>query len=248
MASAIITGDRCPVVAAAGAGAPTLMINAATSSNAFSTVLAVIVGWIVIAGSTIRSVPQILRIVRNKSVDGLSLTSFVSELTAYIITSAYNVAFAYPFSTWGDTFMSAIQHAGIIILIFHHDRTISTRAKLLVVSFLVVVTAILFSGLCSTATYQWLQGFSVALLALGGRLPQIVLNMRRGNSGELSIISTALSVAGNLARVFTTIALVGDRIILFTALSQLLLNGTLLFQTLDTAKQSQRQAFATVTS
>jgi mannose-P-dolichol utilization defect 1 len=85
-----------------------------------------------------------------------------------------------------------------------------------------------------------LQACSMALLALGGRLPQILLNLRRGNSGELSVTSTALSVAGNVARVFTTLTLVGDPIILMTALSQLALNGILLGQTLDTARQARR--------
>ncbi len=34
------------------------------------------------------------------------------------------------------------------------------------------------------------------MIALGGRLPQIVLNVRRGDSGELSITTSALNLAG----------------------------------------------------
>ena len=36
------------------------------------------------------------------------------------------------------------------------------------------------------------------MIALGGRLPQIVLNIRRGDSGELSITTSALNLAGGL--------------------------------------------------
>lgn len=51
-------------------------------------------------------------------------------------------------------------------------------------------------------------------------LRQILLNLRRGDSGELSLLSCALSLAGNLARVFTTLTLVGDPIILGSAATQ----------------------------
>lgn len=47
----------------------------------------------------------------------------------------------------------------------------------------------------------------MAIIALGGRLPQIWMNYQRGNSGELSIATCMLNLAGNLARVFTTLVL-----------------------------------------
>jgi hypothetical protein len=49
--------------------------------------------------------------------------------------------------------------------------------------------------------------------------------------------TTGLSVAGNAARVFTTLVLVKDPIILAAAGSQLILNGTLLWQTIVTARR-----------
>jgi len=173
------------------------------------------------------------------SVDGLSLTSFLSELAAYTITVAYNVRFQYAFSTWGDTLLNSIQHTAILGLIFHYNKSVNTGTKMTVIIAVAASCAFLFSGACSVSILKYLQGASVVLLALGGRLPQILLNMRRGNSGELSMISTALSVSGNAARVFTSMTLVGDPIILATACSQLVLNSILLFQTLQTARQKQ---------
>lgn len=55
--------------------------------------------------------------------------------------------------------------------------------------------------------------------------------------------TTGLSVAGNGARVFTTLVLVKDPIILAAAGSQLILNGTLLWQTIVTARRVRAQAF-----
>lgn len=78
----------------------------------------------------------------------------------------------------------------------------------------------LLSGACPEAALTALQTGSVALLALGGRLPQILLNVRRGNSGELSLLSCLLSFVGNLMRVFTTATLVGDPLLLASAGTQ----------------------------
>lgn len=53
------------------------------------------------------------------------------------------------------------------------------------------------------------QAATVVLLAVGGRVPQIWLNWRRGNSGELSFITCLLNVMGCAARIITTLALTG---------------------------------------
>jgi|APCry1669189241_1035207.scaffolds.fasta_scaffold231737_2 mannose-P-dolichol utilization defect 1 len=47
-------------------------------------------GYCVLLGSCVRSVPQIIKIVQNKSVEGLSLAANGAELLAYSITFAYN--------------------------------------------------------------------------------------------------------------------------------------------------------------
>ena len=52
-----------------------------------------------------------------------------------------------------------------------------------------------------------LQASTIAIIALGGRLPQIMLNARRGNSGELSPLTSILNLAGNVVRLFTTAVL-----------------------------------------
>jgi mannose-P-dolichol utilization defect protein 1 len=198
-----------------------------------------IVGWVVIAGSCVRSVPQIIRITKNKSVQGISLLSFTSELGAFLITIAYNVHFSYPLSTWGETLTNAVQHAILVGMIFFYDKEVSTPAKALIVVGLTAGAAFLFSPICTEELLRWLQSLVIIILAVLGRLPQVVLNMRRGNSGELSFGSTLLSVIGNACRVYTTLALVRDPIIMATALSQLCLNSILLYQIVATIGQNR---------
>lgn len=57
-----------------------------------------------------------------------------------------------------------------------------------------------------------LQASTIAIIALGGRLPQIMLNARRGSSGELSPLTSILNLAGNAARLFTTAVLTKVRL------------------------------------
>ncbi|KAL4420223.1 hypothetical protein ABPG77_011047 [Micractinium sp. CCAP 211/92] len=222
--------------AAAAAAAP-------ASANPLVSTLAVVVGWLVIAGSCIRSLPQILRILKNNSVKGLSLTSFSSELLCYIITVAYNLANGYAFSTFGDTAICAVQNVIIVALIFRLG-SVRRGTQAALTAGLAATGWWLFSARCPPAVLTALQAGSVALLALGGRLPQILLNLRRGDSGELSLLSCALSLAGNLARVFTTLTLVGDPIILGSAALQAILNGILTWQTVVTAQRLRSQTSA----
>lgn len=188
-----------------------------------------------------RSLPQILRIKKNSSVEGISLLSFTSELVAFMITIAYNVRFMYPLSTWGETLTNAIQHAILVGMIFFYKKDSSTLSKILIISGLVAGALFVFSGSCSDDMLRWLQSLVIVILAVFGRLPQVFLNFKRGNSGELSFGSTLLSVLGNIARVFTTWALVHDIIIMATALSQLVLNSILLAQIVDTMRRQKLQ-------
>lgn len=52
-----------------------------------------------------------------------------------------------------------------------------------------------------------LQASTVAMVSLGGRVPQIWMNYQRGNSGELSVTTCMLNLTGSVARVFTTLVL-----------------------------------------
>lgn len=145
--------------------------------------------------------------------------------------------------------MVTIQQIAIVALVFNYNKSTRVGLKIATVVGFFAGSAFLFSSeFCSIATLQVLQGFSALIMALGGRVPQIILNFTRGNSGELSGVSTGLSVAGNLARVFTTLTLVGDPLILATASSQLVLNSIVLYQVLDTARREKNIVVAAATT
>lgn len=73
-------------VSGAAAGAAT-----AAGSLSFSKVLAVVLGYCVMAGSLFRSVPQIVKVIKHNSTEGLSLMSYIVELCCYSVVIAYNL-------------------------------------------------------------------------------------------------------------------------------------------------------------
>ncbi len=63
---------------------------------------------IVVFGS-IMKVPQILKIVQNKSARGISLSMYVLEVLAYTISLAYAYRRRIPFSTYGENASLTVQ-------------------------------------------------------------------------------------------------------------------------------------------
>lgn len=55
--------------------------------------------------------------------------------------------------------------------------------------------------------FPGLQASTILIMSFGARLPQIVMNYQRGNSGELSLITCVLNVMGCITRMFTTFVL-----------------------------------------
>jgi hypothetical protein len=85
---------------------------------------------------------------------------------------------------------------------------------------LAALSAWLLSPACPPPMLAALQASTILTMALGSRLPQIILNWRRGNAGMLSVMSCGLNVAGNAARIFTTLVLTRDPLLLAGILTQ----------------------------
>jgi mannose-P-dolichol utilization defect protein 1 len=196
-----------PVATAAGAAA------AAAVGGSTSEAVAVLLGYAVLAGSLFRSAPQIVKVVRARSCEGLSLTSVIVELLCYSVVVAYNLAQGYAFNTFGEVVACWVQDVVLIALILRFSRTPGWVAALVFGS-LAALSAWLLSPACPRPVLAALQASTIITMALGSRLPQIILNWRRGNAGMLSVMSCGLNVAGNAARIFTTLVLTRDPLLL----------------------------------
>ena len=66
-----------------------------------------------------------------------------------------------------------------------------------------------------------LQASTIFIISLGGRVPQIVMNVRNGGSGQLSMVTCGMNVAGCFARMFTTLVLTQVRLCCVLALKHI---------------------------
>ena len=162
---------------------------------------------IVLVGSIVK-VPQLLKLINAKSGEGLSFTACVLETIGYIISLAYNVRLAFPFSTYGETVFICIQNILILVLILHYAR--KDMYALGIIGAVVAFSYALFSTkLVSYQHLQFLQGLSIPL-SLTSKLPQIYTNYRNGSTGQLSAFAVFNYLAGSAARLFTTMTEVND--------------------------------------
>jgi mannose-P-dolichol utilization defect protein 1 len=203
----------------------------------------------------VRSAPQIAKVVRARSAEGLSLVAVAVELLCYTVTIAYNASRGYPLNTYGEVAACWLQDVALVLLVLRYGapRAVVARAPrraALAAAAFVLLVGWLLSPACPRDLLAALQAANLAVLALGSRVPQIVLNVRRGDAGLLSATSCALNVAGNAARLFTTAVLTRDGLLMAGALTQGALNGVLLWQALATKRKLKlkQQAAATAGS
>lgn len=183
----------------------------------------------IVSAASIVKVPQILKLVTSRSAQGLSLTSYLLESTAFLITLAYNVRHAFPFSTYGETALILIQDVVITVLICLYARPHSQPAT--AGAFLAFVLAALYAlivhpTLVTTQHMSYLQT-TAGLLAVASKLPPILTVYREGGTGQLSAFAVFNYLAGSASRIYTTLQEVPDPLILWSFVGGFLLNAVL---------------------
>lgn len=139
----------------------------------------------------------------------------------------------------GDVFACWIQNAMLCATIAYYRKP---PPKVVAISALlfVIMNWWIISGACGMSVLLALQVCVSVVMSVGARMPQIWLNFRRGNTGELSILTFALSSVGNLIRVYTTAVLTSDMLLVFGTASQFLLNGIITVQCLQTEMANRK--------
>ena len=76
------------------------------------------IGLAIIVGSGIVKLPQVFKIIANKSVEGISPASYYIETTIFMQTAALAVSKGMAFSVYGENLIILVQNAAIIFLIW----------------------------------------------------------------------------------------------------------------------------------
>lgn len=182
----------------------------------------------IILGAAVVKVPQILKIVKAGSIEGLSASMFILETLCYTMTCAYNIANGYPFTTYGENALLMFQGWVIVYLLASYSGKLGALFFTAVAGYF-CCCGVLFGGYLSLNTLALLQA-STAPVGAFSRIPQIVTNFTTKSTGQLAMITLAMNFLGSVARVFTTLTEVNDFVILCTICLSTLLNGILFLQ------------------
>jgi mannose-P-dolichol utilization defect 1 len=148
----------------------------------------------IIAASSGVKVPQILKISRSQSAEGLSFLSYLLETIAYTIGLAYNVRSGFPFSTFGETVFIVVQNVVITFMILKYSGR-EGSAFIFLGTLLAVVPALFLKDMVPMDFLSYLQAGAGAL-GVAAKVPQIATVFSEGTTGQLSAfaVSTHLNV------------------------------------------------------
>ena len=151
-------------------------------------------GIATVAGSSIVKLPQILKLLSSQSAAGISFLSYALETCSFLITLIYNARNGFPFSTYGETALIAVQNVVICLLVLRF-----TGQTVLAAGFLGALAAagwalqderMVIIGMLSYAQ------IGAGVLGVASKVPQIYAIWKKGGTGQLS----AFAVSGILGQ------------------------------------------------
>lgn len=214
----------------------------------------------IIAASSIVKIPQILKLLSSKSSSGISFLSYFLETSAYLISLAYNYRQGFPFSTYGETALIAVQNVVIAVLVLNYSGK-SAGAAVFVAGLAASGAALFAPNILDMQTLSYFQA-GAGVLGVASKLPQIVAVWQEGGTGQLSAFAVSISISisiiiipiripyhscsrytnscmwkqvfnyllGSLSRIFTTLQEVDDKLILYGFIAGFALNAILAAQ------------------
>lgn len=143
-------------------------------------------------------------------------------------SAVYFARRSFPFVTYGETLFIMFTNVIVLSLITKYERLPVKAAVISGICFAVLLV-FLFSPGAPLSLLVILQIVSIPLLNMA-KIPQILLNYNRKDTGELAPTTLGLQLLGNCARIFTTLAQVQDVLMLSSTLVAFCFNTALFGQ------------------
>lgn len=143
----------------------------------------------IIGASSIVKVPQILKLTRSRSAEGVSFLSYLLETSSYLISLAYNFRNGFPFSTYGETALILGQNVVITVLVLNYSGRASAAA-LFVAALAASVAALFTTAVVDANTLSYLQA-GAGVLGVASKVPQIAAIFQEGGTGQLSAFTVS---------------------------------------------------------
>lgn len=193
----------------------------------FKVVVSKALGYSIIAGAVLVKVPQILKIAKAKSAEGISPLGVTLEVFAVTASFCYGYSKQFPFSSYGDSMFLLIQTLIINFLLYYYNGQMMFG-----VTYTAVfggIMAYLVSPMVSHSLLWGMQAMVIPVVAFA-RMIQAFTNYKNGSTGQLSAVTVTLLFFGALARIFTSIQETGDQTIIATFVIATTCNAIIAFQ------------------
>ncbi|XP_064977032.1 mannose-P-dolichol utilization defect 1 protein homolog 2-like [Musa acuminata AAA Group] len=192
--------------------------------------VAKILGYCIVAASTTVKVPQILKILKNSSVRGLSVVAFELEAVGYTIALAYCIHKGLSFSAYGELLFLLIQAIILVAIIYYYSQPVGGKAWIKPLLYCAVAPTVL-AGQIDPLLFEALYASQHAIFFFA-RVPQIWENYKNKSTGELSFLTCFMNFCGSIARVFTSIQENAPLSVIMGSVIGIATNGTILSQIL----------------
>ena len=170
-----------------------------------------VLGYSLVVISVVLKFPQIAKILKNKSVEGISLTSFYFETLTFSISAAYGIHQKMPLNTFGEHVFITFQCLTQVLLFWHYSKVTASQKIKALGFFLGIWVPTMFSDLFpahlqvpvpeSFWTYIPIYVMTMNSVVKGS---QIKTNYLNGSTGNLSFVTSFLNTYGTICRIVTT--------------------------------------------
>lgn len=143
------------------------------------------IGYGMIVFSSILKLPQIIKIMSAKSVEGLSPASFYMEVLAFTFTIVYNYILKYPFSSYGEAVVINVQNILLVFLLWAYSDKKTKPSMVTQISLIATYLALIGGMFYLPKEYLSILPAVSTVSAMVGRIPQIILNYKNKHTGQV---------------------------------------------------------------
>jgi mannose-P-dolichol utilization defect protein 1 len=184
-------------------------------------------GYVMAVGAMVIYTPILLKILKQNSATGFSVSTWIFNILGLSLSIAYPMKKGFPFSTYMELVGACCQSIGILgLLCFHHGKLPEYAVGMIT---LAISFSLFKKSPHVSQTYLNIMQVAASLIANYANIPQILLTFQT-KKASWSWISAAMSLTGCLIRVFTTLQLTKDKLVLFGYLLGVITNSILLVQ------------------
>ena len=193
--------------------------------------LSKLLSYIIIAGSLMFKVPQIIKIISAKSTKGISALALIIETLSLLITTSYSYRSEFPLSTYAEMPIVFIQNLILLSLISYYQMKQLEFNKIgITVWFFIIFEIIsLNNNIIPFIIIEIMYSLQI-ITTIGSVLPQIYKIYIQKYTGQLSFSTVTFAFIGCIVRLFTTIKEINDIIAILLISISTIMRGILFFQ------------------